>query len=192
MEITMKSRIHQISMLTLGILVDIKERISSIVQRRDGRAQPKIEEPDEENRGYGGILPGNEETPDTGADPDGELPSDKSHPDVSVPEGAEDQPSYTGESEEELPSDLTGGDRDAWQNELDPSTEEDIPLRPSEVEIPHEIQYDRDEDLRVETPGQEGDNSEFEKPNGGQDVDNPDEKEFEPGRLSKKSNKGKE
>jgi hypothetical protein len=188
MEITTKSRMYHISALTIGLLIDLKERISSIVQRRDGRAQPRIEEPDEENRGYEGILPGREGTPDTGAEPDGQLPSDIAHPDTAVPDDAETQRTYTGETEEALPSDITGGEGDLWQEELDPSTEEDIPLRPSEVEIPDEIHYDQEEDLRVISPEQDSEETAFERLEEDPDLDNPDE--FDSDTFPDEGNKG--
>lgn len=184
MGIKTKGRVYQFSMLTLGLLIDIKERISGLVQRRDGRAQPKIEEPDEENRDYEEILPGSENTYGIASDPDGQLSSGLDYPDVAVPADAESQLPYSGSPEHVFPPDLADQTNEPWQNQLDPSTEEDIPLRPSEVDIPYEIQYDQEDDLRVITPGQ--DKSEFELPDETPEIENPKNNELEPDKFSKK------
>ncbi|WP_158857803.1 hypothetical protein [Lunatibacter salilacus] len=181
MGVQSKSRIRRILMMSLGLLIDIKERISSIAQGRDGRAQEKNGEPVEDNQGYQGIPPGIENTPATAFEPDGQLPSGLVHPDVSVTENADSQPSFTGESGEALPADQTGEPIDSWENELDPSTEEDIPLRPSEVEIPHEIQYDKDDDL-INAPVQG--ESEIEIPEEDFEVEDPEKRKIEPKNLS--------
>lgn len=52
--------------------------------RKDGRANPKIEEPDEENMGYDALFPERDELPETGADPEKAFPEDPVHPDVDT------------------------------------------------------------------------------------------------------------
>ena len=176
MGITGKGKIHKISMLTLGLLIDIKERISSLVQLRDGSAKSEFKEPNEETPGFEGILPVSENSPDTRAKAAGQLSSD-----VEVSEEADSQPSYTGNHENIVSQGTAGDINDPSQDHLDPSTEEDIPLRPSEVEIPHEILYDQEGDSQIMTTGQ-GD-SEVIIPEEEIEIETPDKKEIDPKRL---------
>nr|MBI1230320.1 hypothetical protein [Cytophagales bacterium] len=60
-----------------------------------------------------------------------------------------------------------------WEEQMDPSMEEDIPLRPSEVDIPHEIQYSGKNREFPRDPGTE--NPEIERPDEAPEIDNPGE-----------------
>ncbi|HSI74872.1 MAG TPA: hypothetical protein VK957_03210 [Lunatimonas sp.] len=179
MGIQSKSRIRRIFMMSLGLLIDIKERISSIAQSRDGRAREKNGVPDEENRSYQGVPPGIGYAP--ASEQDGQLPSGQTHPGVLLTADADSQPSFTGESGVAFQDDQMGEPIEPWQDQLDPSTEEDIPLRPSEVEIPHEIQYDKDDDLII--PPVKGE-SEIEIPEEDFEVEKPEKGKIEPNHLS--------
>lgn len=183
MGINAKSTIRKISMLTLGLLIDLKERISNMVQSRDSMVSPKMEDPDEETPGFEGILPTNENKPEAWAQTDGQPSSD-----IVVSEEADPEPSYTGNPGNVVFDDYTGDKEELWQDEMDPSSEEDIPLRPSEVDIPHEIQYDKEDDLRIITPGQV--DSEIEIPEEDFEEENPEENEIDPVRSQGNHKKG--
>jgi hypothetical protein len=170
MENKKKSKIHKAAMLTLGILINLKEHISSLVYRQDGRAQASNEEPGEENNGYVGILPNRENILTSKEERDGQLPSDLDYPDTTGSEIAETQPSYAGKLEEELPAGPTGGEGE------------------SEIEIPDEIQYDNKEDSGVVAPGHEEGESRINVP---EEVQNPDEKDIDLDGSSKKGGKRK-
>lgn len=180
---TTKDRIHQISMLTLGLLVNLKERVSSLFQGRDGRPHPKLQEPDEETPGFEGILPVNENTPDAWAKEDGQLSSD-----IVVSDEADSESFYTGNPENVIFDEFRGDTKESWQDEIDPSSEEDIPLRPSEVDIPHEVHYDKEDDLRIITPGPG--KSEVEIPEEDIKIENPEKNEVDPVRAQGGHKKG--
>lgn len=180
---TTKDRIQQISMLTLGLLVNLKEDISSLFQRQDGRAHPKLEEPDEETPGFEGVLPVSENTPDAWAKEDGQLSSD-----IVVSDEADSEPFYTGNPENVIFDEFMGDTKESWQDEMDPSSEEDIPLRPSEVDIPHEIHYDKEDDLRIITPGQGKSEAEIQEEDF--EVESPVKNEIDPVRSQGSHKKG--
>lgn len=54
----------------------------SQLPRKDGRSQPKIEEPDEQNLDYSDIASNPDETPSTGGFPEKDSPEDLDHPDI--------------------------------------------------------------------------------------------------------------
>lgn len=56
---------------------------NSQLPRKDGRAQPRIEEPDEENLNYEDLATNNEGMPTTGSYPEKDSPQDLDHPDIN-------------------------------------------------------------------------------------------------------------
>ncbi len=174
---TEKGKIRKISMLALGLLIDIKERVGSLVHFRGGRAKLKFEQPSEETLGFEGILPDNENSPYTGETSAGQLSSN-----TEVSEEADSQASYTANPEKVVAGDFIDEGKEPRREQLDPSTEQDIPLRPSEVEIPEEIQHDQEDNSEIITPGKG--ESEVVIPEEEIEVENPDKKEIDPERLS--------
>jgi len=160
------------------IFASINSYSFSVIPRKDGRSQPKIEEPDEENRGYEGIMPGHDGTPDTGAAPEKNYPDDPDHPDLWIPEEPESQPAYAGGQEEVLPPDLTSSDP-----ELDPSTEEGIPRRPTEVDFPNEPEYDKKDESPEIIPDAGQERPEVDISEEGAEIENPQEKEVDPDKI---------
>lgn len=135
----------QQSNITQRFIGIMKSLYWAAIQRKDGRAHPKIEEPDEENMDYDGIMPGREGTPDTGAEPEKENPDDPDHAVVSVPEDPESQGTYSGEREEALPADITDLETEFSQEDLDPEREEELPPKPSGEHVPYKAEDDQND-----------------------------------------------
>lgn len=122
------------------LLGDMKLLYRLSIQKKSGRAKPKIEEPDEENMDYDSMAPGREGTPDTGAEPTKENPGAPDHPDVSVPEDPKSQATYSGEQEEALPTDITGAEA-----EKKPELEEDKFLKNSGNDVTDTTEEDQND-----------------------------------------------
>lgn len=87
---------------------------NSQTSRKDGRAQPRIEEPDEENLNYSEMRGGRGGSP-TGAYPDKDSPQDLDHPDIS-----EENP-VGGSREDEFPMERNS----PGKTEIDPRRQDE-------------------------------------------------------------------
>jgi hypothetical protein len=154
-----------------GLLWQINEYFKNVTSRRGRRSCPSIEEPSEEKQSYDPILPEREYTPESDAESNKELPRNPQHPDQVVPENGTSLPTYASENESALPTDPRGENIHPWTRLIDPSMEEDIPLRPSEVDIPHEIQYSGKNREFPRDPGTK--KPELERPDEAPEIENP-------------------
>jgi hypothetical protein len=145
MQLSINIYMHKGSNISRRFIGIMKSLYYAAIKRKDGRAQPKIEEPDEENMDYDGIMPGREGTPDTGAEPEKENPEDPDPADVSVPKDAASQNTYSGEREEALPADITDSETEFSQEDLELEREEDLPPRPTGEEEPDKKEDDQND-----------------------------------------------
>lgn len=81
---------------------------NSQLPRKDGRTQPRIEEPDEENLNYEGLATNNEGMPTTGSYPEKDSPQDLDHPDINNDTEEEKPITIQFPGEEEFPLTIEG------------------------------------------------------------------------------------
>lgn len=146
------------------------------IPRKDGRAQPRIEEPDEENRGYDDIFPGSDNTPDSGGQTDKSNPEDPVHPDTNTEETDHEDSSkkediFPLEEDDDWDKDITEEEitqtDEVWESEKNKKNDE--------FDIPDDIdEYDPDHPLK-ELPDSDETNEEFEETQEKPIVETPDE-----------------
>jgi hypothetical protein len=148
------------------------------IPRKDGRAQPRIGEPDEENMDYSDLSPLGNRGPSSSGMAEKESPLDLDHPDIadkSSPDPSSSElhyPEYQDDDSlsEEIP------DRANF-----PRTEEAQPNRALEMEREEKDDYpidpDRDWELDLPGPGEEGE--EWERRNPAPIREEPEDEEYE-------------